>query len=62
MENQDRIKLLKDKILQHIQNNTMDISSELQIFEALSKTVVLCVRFCLQALSIKQIIICKTDV
>jgi hypothetical protein len=37
MENAERITLLKDKILQHINNSTMDISSELQIFEAILK-------------------------
>jgi hypothetical protein len=35
METTDRITLLKDKILQHIENSTMDISTELQIFEAI---------------------------
>jgi hypothetical protein len=35
METPDRITLLKDKILQHIENSTMDISTELQIFEAI---------------------------
>jgi hypothetical protein len=37
MENAERITLLKDKILQHINNSTMDIPSELQIFEAIAK-------------------------
>jgi hypothetical protein len=36
METPDRITLLKDKILQHIENSTMDISTELQIFEAIA--------------------------
>jgi len=35
-ESQERIDLLKCKILQHIENSTMDVSSELQIFEAIA--------------------------
>jgi hypothetical protein len=36
-ESQERIDILKCKILQHIENSTMDVSSELQIFEAIAK-------------------------
>ncbi len=37
METEDRIELLKNRIIEHIQKNTMDISSELQIFEVIAK-------------------------
>jgi hypothetical protein len=36
-ETQERIELLRDKILQHIENSTMTINCELQIFEAIAK-------------------------